>query len=120
MMSSMDGHNCSIWKRFCDIDLSTKTKDVKNLLTFFLSVYFFHCLSMALQRNFLQTSLFCEQICNYIAENWNMYEYFVASSHSFQIIESICCNKKVGLQLTLGDKKVTYRIFKFISFCLPV
>ena len=39
---------------------------------------FFHCLSMALQRNFLKTSLYCEQICNYIAENWNIYEYFVA------------------------------------------
>ena len=38
---------------------------------------------MALQRNFLQTSLFCEQICNYIAENWSLYEYFVANSHLF-------------------------------------
>ena len=44
---------------------------------------FFHCLSMALHRNLLQTSLYREQICNYIAENWNMYEYFVANSHSF-------------------------------------
>ena len=34
-MLSMDGHNCSIRKRFSDIDLYTKTKDVKNLLNFF-------------------------------------------------------------------------------------
>ena len=36
---------------------------------------------LILQRNFLPTSLYCEQLCNYIAENWNMYEYF-ANSHS--------------------------------------
>ena len=38
---SMDGHNCSIQKRLSDIDLYAKTKDVKNLLNFFLSVYLF-------------------------------------------------------------------------------
>ena len=39
-MLSMDRHNCSIRKRFNDIDLKTKTKYVKNLLNFFPSVYF--------------------------------------------------------------------------------
>ena len=38
-MLSKDGHNCSILKRFNDIDLWTKTKAVKNLLNFYLSVY---------------------------------------------------------------------------------
>ena len=39
-MLSIDRHNCSIRKRFSDIDLKTKTKGVKNLLNFFPSVYF--------------------------------------------------------------------------------
>ena len=33
----MDGLNCSIRKRFSDVDLKMKTKDVKNLLNFSLS-----------------------------------------------------------------------------------
>ena len=40
IMLSMDGHNCSIRKRFSDIDLQMKTKDIKNLLNLFLSVYY--------------------------------------------------------------------------------
>ena len=34
-MLSMDGHNISIPKRFCDIDLYTKTEDVKKLAKLF-------------------------------------------------------------------------------------
>ena len=39
IMLSMDGYNCSLWKRFSDTNLYMKIKDVKNLLNFFLSVY---------------------------------------------------------------------------------